>query len=498
MSNNSPKSIDFLTQLKIKQLKNIKDLDMSFDKNKRLVAIFGENGCGKSTILYALACVFQNRKIKQTKKGKEIIIHTIGEEYIFPDFFPTTSYNNTHNKWEGSELEISYLETNEIKNKSYKKEGRWTRYDRRPYREVYFLGIDICVPQIELETKKSNIKMEQDKDSNLKDQVRGDIKIVMGKEYDSISFVNNKKYKLAEVGNISYPSIFMGAGESKIIEILRTLHSADHNALILIDELDLTLHTFALKRLLEVMAKISEEKNLQIIFTTHREEIAQFENIQDKLDIKFITNRMPNKTQCLNNITSDGYFYLTGNEIINNIIYVEDKISQEIVNEFLIEHDLNHNVRIAIYGAIDNAFTVACGLYLSNPNEFDKYLFVLDGDKYQSDEEKMKQIKRIMSGTESDIEEKRQKVLERIIQFNSLNGKSPEEIIFDTITALDKCPEKDILDKQNLKNTSGDNHHLLPKDISWITRIVSKFSKEPIWDSYTSELREKLANQQGA
>lgn len=493
MSSNTSQNIVFLTQLNIKKLKNIKDLSMSFNENKRLVAIFGENGCGKSTILYALACVFQNIKRKNGKK----VIHTIGENYIFPDFFPTTSYNNTYNKWEGSELEISYLEQNEIKSKVYtKKDDRWTRYDRRPSREVYFLGIGICVPQIELETKKSNIKMEQDKDSSLKEQVRNDIEIVMGKKYDNISFVNNKKYKLAEIKNISYPSIFMGAGESKVIEILRTLHSAGKNSLILIDELDLTLHTFALKKLLEVMIRISEDKKLQIIFTTHREEISEFKKIRDKLDIKYITNRLSDQTECLNNITSEDYFYLTGDDITKNIIYVEDRISQAIVEEFLTQNNLYDNTKIVIYGAITNAFTIACGLYLSNPEDFYKHLFVLDGDRYQSQEEKMEQIKKKLTGTEADIEEKRQKVLEKIIQYNPSNSYSPEKFIFDTIMELDECPEKLMLEKQNLKNISGDNHHLFPPEMRKVTRIISKFSEQPIWDNYTSELKEKLLDKQ--
>lgn len=488
MSNNLPKSVDFLTQLNIKQLKNIKDLSMSFDENKRLVAIFGENGCGKSTVLYALACVFQNIKIKKIEKGKEFITHTIGEDYRFTDFFPPTSLG----QWNDSELELTYTENHQTKSKTYKKGKRWTRYEDRPYREVYFLGINICVPQIELETKTSQIKIEQDKDSELKSRVIKDISTVMNRVYEKISFTNNKKYKLAELSNVSYPSIFMGAGESKIIEILRVLHSAGNNSLILIDELDLTLHTFALKKLLKIMTKISEEKNLQIIFTTHREDILSFDEVKGKIDIKYITNRLSEKTECLNNITSDGYLELTGSDMVENFVYVEDNVSKTIVKEFLLKNNISHNTRVLTYGAIDNAFTIACGLHLSNTEEFDKYIFVLDGDKYQSDDEKMTQIKRRISGTEIDIDEKRQKILEKIIQFNSLNSCSPERVIFDTITQLDNCSEKNILNRQNRHNTFGDNHYLLLQDSQEISKIVSKFSEQPIWDSYTSELREKL------
>lgn len=488
MSNNLQKSVDFVTQLNIKQLKNIRNLSMSFDTNKRLVAILGENGSGKSTILYILACVFQNLKIQN--QGKTIIR---GENYRFTDFFPPTNLG----QWNDSELELFYTEKGQLKNKVYKKGKRWTRYEDRPYREIYFMGINICVPQIELETKTSQIKIEQDKDSELKSRVITDINNVMNRKYEKISFTNNKKYKLAELSSISYPSIFMGAGENKIIEILRILHSAGNNSLILIDELDLTLHKFALNKLLKIMARISEEKNLQIIFTTHREDILSFNEIKEKIDVKYITNRLSDNTECLNNITSDGYLELTGNEMIENIIYVEDKISKTIVREFLLKNNISHNTQVLTYGAIDNAFTIACGLYLSNPGEFSKYLFVLDGDKYQLVKDKELQIQKRISGTEDDVDEKRQKVLESIIQFNcnSEDSLSPEKVIFDTIIALDDCPEKHILDRQSRYNTVGDSHHLLPQDNQEIAKIISKFSEQPIWDIYTLELRERLLNQ---
>lgn len=497
MSNNSQKSVEFLTQLKIKQLKNIKDLDMSFDKNKRLVAIFGENGCGKSTILYALACVFQKIKIKKIEKGKEIIVHTIGEDYRFTDFFPPTNLG----QWNDSELELFYIENHQNKNRVYKKGKRWTRYEDRPYREIYFLGIDICVPQIELEKKTSQIKIEKDKSkkSEFDSDLIRDICYVMNKKYDEISFANNKKYRLAKSSNISYPSIFMGAGESKIIEILRVLHEAKENALILIDELDLTLHTSALKKLLGIMSKIADKKKLQIIFTSHREEISRFEDLRDKLDIKYITNRLSNKTDCLDSITSDGYLELTGENIVERIIYVEDSTAKAIVEQFLSINQLFDTTKVVACGAYENLFIVACGLFLSHRDLFEKSIFILDGDREEhSDNKKMERIQKIMTGTENYAEQNRSLILEKIIKFSTENKDSPEKFIFNEIMKLDDCFEKAILEKQNRNNTFGDNHKFLPKDSTQALRIISKFSEQPIWDSYTSELREKLINQQDA
>lgn len=480
MSNNQS---NFLNKLEIRQLKNVKDLVMSFNENRKVVAIFGENGCGKSTILHALACVYQQPNAQGDYQA--------GEQYKFTNFFPPTSLG----QWNGSELEICYYENGQAKSRLYKKGDRWTRYEDRPRREVYFLGVSMCVPQIETENKTSQIKIEQDANSAFKSRVINDINIVLNRNYNTISFSNKGKYKLAEINSISYPSIFMGAGEKKVIEILRILHSAGKDSLILIDELDLTLHTSALKKIIDIMLRIAEEKNLQIIFTTHREDIIKFNSIKDKIDIRFITNRLSkNKTECLNNITSEGFLELTGEEEVKRYLYVEDTMSESIVKQFLIENNILSNSEIIKYGAIDNAFTIACGLYLSQEEIFNKCLFILDGDKYTSQDEKLAQIRNKLSGTEADIEQKRQRVLERMIQFNSNKKKSPETIIHETILGLNEdCIEKNELEKIARYHTSGDNHALLPKDSQLRLLIIKKFSQQiDIWESYTSELTQKL------
>ena len=57
--------------------------------------------------------------------------------------------------------------------------------------------------------------------------------------------------------------------------------------LILIDELDLLLHDEALKKLIDVISTHAEDKNKQIIFTTHREMVT---NLSDKINIRHIVN----------------------------------------------------------------------------------------------------------------------------------------------------------------------------------------------------------------
>ena len=56
-------------------------------------------------------------------------------------------------------------------------------------------------------------------------------------------------------------------------------------------------------------------------------------------------------------------------------------------------------------------------------------LIVLDGDEHRSEEEKIVQIKKHLSGTEGNIESRRQQALSMIVQYNLPNNFHPEQFI---------------------------------------------------------------------
>ncbi len=85
--------------------------------------------------------------------------------------------------------------------------------------------------------------------------------------------------------NMRYSSLSMGAGEQRVLKILKTVYAANAYSVILIDEIDLLLHVLALKRLIKKLSDIAIKKNLQIIFTTHSMEVRKF---QDIVDIRYL------------------------------------------------------------------------------------------------------------------------------------------------------------------------------------------------------------------
>lgn len=84
--NISQQTIESIHFKKLKQLENI-TCDFT---GHNLTAILGINGCGKSTILHALACCYQPL--------------TTGEDHKFSEFFLPSNFNI----WKDSEFQIRY------------------------------------------------------------------------------------------------------------------------------------------------------------------------------------------------------------------------------------------------------------------------------------------------------------------------------------------------------------------------------------------------------
>ena len=169
----------FVKEMHISKLKGLYNLDLVFDKN--LVAIMGVNGAGKSTILHALACI-NNRYEK-------------GEEYKFNYFFTPT----TDTTWKDSCFTVVTYDENEKKTSEktfMKNKKRWINYADRPKRDIYYLGVSTCIPEIEIEKTKSfiNYISNQDNGKNAKNIVN-DASYILNKDYTELLLNETSKKK---------------------------------------------------------------------------------------------------------------------------------------------------------------------------------------------------------------------------------------------------------------------------------------------------------------
>lgn len=469
-----------LTKLHIDYLKGLKNLDIAFDKN--LTAIMGVNGSGKSTIIHALACVYKTYECK---------------DYKFSFFFTP----NPDSNWKNSKFSISYWD--EISQKEYTREyrkdtDRWApHYANRPQRDTYFIGIETCVPEIESERQTSYIdyKTSIANERNI-DKIIQSASYILNKNYDHLNYHKTKKKELLGVhtkDNMNYSALSMGAGEQRVLKILRIIYTANQYSLILIDEIDLLLHVTALKRLIVILSQVAQKRNLQIIFTTHSMEMSR---LQEYVDIRYL-HPLEEKTMVYDMITPD-IVYEMSEDIEQPIkIFVEDILAEIIVNELAVDLGMLRNIKVIKLGAASNIFVTAASLILQE-EDVTNVLIMLDGDVYRSKDDKRNAVKKVLSGTEKDHDHKVDKALSLIHQFILPEKTEPEKFIYDMLAGLKDNNEITSLARQ--EKAVSDSHQWLDHLVTRmgkseefvLSKIVSMVSDHEKWAIYVKELREWL------
>lgn len=473
-----------LKKIRFSKLKNLENLEISFD-DKQITGIFGTNGSGKSTVLHALACLYQPAADSTRKNFK------------FPNFFIPT----TLDLWNGSRFTIE----NEIINgaamvsdiKEYKKNrDRWSpRYQTRPRREVFYIGIDSCVPDMEIESRTSRIPLirEAFDDTDLAEKIKEKLSFIMHRNYgDFINYWNERKsYKGLIYEGVQYPSLYMGAGEQRIIKFLETIYTVPDYSLILIDELDLTLHTEALLRLMRVLNDECQVKRIQIVFTSHREELLDCNFI----NIRHLVNDMNGKTSiCLERTTPDCIKRLTGTCPKPLEIMVEDNLAEALVRKILRTNSLEQSCKVSQFGSKENSYLVGAGLLLRGET-LDNTLIVLDGDVDVTEAEKKAKVNRVITGTDDNSQQKREKLLSKIKQFHLPIDKKPEEFITDELKTLNDA-EHCLVPHIKATGPVQDHHDLLNIPIAnsgmpeqtALAEIANLMEHQPCWTNYVTDI----------
>jgi len=484
--------------LGIKKLKGISSLDeIRFDE-KPLTAILGTNGCGKSTILHALACCYK------PAEGSD------QQNWQFRDFFTPT----TDATWMGSSLEMVYSYRDgvnqflKVRTVYRKNDDRWSpRYANRPERYVRFIGIKSCVPRIEEETYTSaiNYQTEAHADAGL---IMAKMGTVFNRAYNELNIHRahaGRRYLGLALDGARYSALAMGAGEQRILEILSAVFNAPKYGLILIDEIDLLLHTAALKQLIGILFQRAQDKSLQIVFTTHREAILE---LKDMVSIKHIhtVRAEPPKTYCFSDTKPDALRRLTGQQDRPLEIFVEDEMALAIVEYELFSQGMKRVANITPYGAATNCFTLAAGLILAGGHNVNCQLFLLDGDLYVTQELQEERANAVLSGTEVYAVDRRKSCIEGIKKLCAQAGAppAPEAQLHWMIRNLPHQQNEgvnEIIDLAMGIEAVDDTHSFIELIVQTLNvhrpvglnTIVNVASLSPAWELYVAELRKWLA-----
>lgn len=416
-----------IQSITINDLQRLKNITVDFER-AGVTAIMGANGSGKTTLLQALACVY--RKSSQIQ-----IDHST---YTYEEFFKPYDGND----WNGASYQVQFHGREDEVGYS-KQAGKWTpRPQNRTERYVKYVSILDCAPHQEKENKKIILPFEKEelqsgqaKKRSLLMNVSGALNKVYADAGIGVKADGLKQFLYARTTGqdgleLEYPSHFMGAGEQKVIYLMNEVIKAPRNALILIEELDISLHESAIRSLINFLRSEAESRSLQIVFTTHWLGIQEFSR---NINIVSLFEEPENKTIVLRDGFDPQFVHdLDGRyESLRQIrVWTEDPFAGKILSFIAREKGVIQYLEIKHFGSIQNAYTVAAAVSLFNES-LDRTIIVTDGDECLLPQQKQVQINRSLSGEGAIAVQQRENALRLVVDLAAPNADKPEKVILD-------------------------------------------------------------------
>jgi predicted ATPase len=234
-----------------------------FELRYPIMAIVGENGVGKSTVLHSAAAVYNPESVpKRMVRGR-------GQ--FASDFFPNTTWD----KIEGAEIKYQGKQGDmPVSGTIRKPTKQWLGNNTRPSRPVVYIDLSRIQPILARVGYSKITKTTHSEASAIPfDQYRlARLSSIMGREFDGAKMAltdidNHREVPVLGHQGSSYSGFHQGAGETTITELLQT--DLPQYSLVLIDEVETSLHPRAQRRLVRDLAERARELELQIILTTH-------------------------------------------------------------------------------------------------------------------------------------------------------------------------------------------------------------------------------------
>lgn len=493
-------------KLTIERLKGVRGLDEISFEDKPLTGIFGPNGVGKSTVLHALASAYKTPR---------------GAESNYKQFFPPLAAD----VWNGTRFIIDHtFKTGQVEARGqieYRKGTATTEWTPdvwdRPLRYLTYVGVKTCLPDLEAYdshdlTKAVATARTSDIDARVREAAGG----ILNCRYTAmaslaISGEPDKKYTslTREEWNgqsLNYPSVVMGAGEQRLLRLLYGVEESHDDGLILVDELDLLLHGVALRNLIKHLHDRCRAKRLQLVFTSHREEMLA---LKDHINIRHVWAQA-GKHRCFSNTDPDSLGRLSGHQTKTLEVFVEDDLGAAVVSYVASELGMSRHVRIIPFGAAKNCFTVFAGLLIKGES-CENSFFILDGDEYETAPKKQEQINVACSGNDAAARLRRERIAAETRDFVLPAGIKPERFIHGLIIAQDP---------QNMSATEKEIHQLAVEIVNpmdthdFVNKVVETLGenraaqlarlipfaakKDAEWKAYTQPVREWLTERKAA
>lgn len=370
--------------LKIQNVKNIKNCNFEVPLSGGIYALVGENGCGKSTILAVLSRVITWYKFSNILKPLDYSENSVIE-------FTT---ENVHEVWENYKGKWNFT-TSQPENKFLRVKGM--------YEGSLFYGTRFNDPSLLdqlLREKKISDELIVDADEYVKQNLsyilHGDYlhyknlkKLNMGIKQASKKFGLKNQPHFLELPNGRISQYRMSSGECLLISLLyfiynsfiKNVNGLPNQILMLIDEIEVALHPKAVDRFLDLLENLSKEhKGLTVILTTHSPEVIRRINHKNLYQIDNINGDVQIIYGVYANYVIHDIYKFVGSDFL---ILVEDDLAKDLVEGVLQKNKLNlgKTVNVMPVGGFDTVLKMQEELIKSKlVGDKTKLFSILDGD----------------------------------------------------------------------------------------------------------------------
>lgn len=315
-----------------------------------IVAVSGENGSGKSSIIQAAASVYRADTITAAKYASE--------------FFPQTAWDQIAR----AEIKFSTREgTKRTEGSIRKPTERWKGNSERPLRAVMYFDLSRVLP-VSGRVGYAKIAKSRHKEISAKqfEQERlGRLSFILGHQYSSakmaLSDVDDERtIPVLQRNRADYSGYHQGQGETTITELIQA--DLPKYSLILIDEIESSLHPRAQRRLVRDLAEVARQRELQIILTTHSPFV--LEELPEQARLQIFWDGSERKMM----MGVSAQFALSRMDDVGHPdceVYVEDEASKVFLTEILSQRakDFLWRIEIMTCGAASVAYQLGQMVY---------------------------------------------------------------------------------------------------------------------------------------
>ena len=255
-----------LQAVRIRNLRGIQDLKVPF--RYPVCVLAGPNGCGKSTVLFACACAYQD----PSRQPRDLTPST-----IFPNFI-----NKQEQKVSDvpvkTELEFDYQHKGSSytmvwrRGKSWNRSYKGRRGGKQPERKLYIRTLANLTNPAEV---RSFLQLARKEfvTQNLPVESLMFARRILPQRYQNLALIKTQKRDLlfAQLDNqqsTGYSEFHMSAGERAVLRFSKEL-SKLQGALVLIDEIEAGLHPYTQQQIMLGLQRIALRQDLQIIVASH-------------------------------------------------------------------------------------------------------------------------------------------------------------------------------------------------------------------------------------